>query len=223
MDIRESCVGCLLSSRRSRRQSSPWTRQSTTRQRHIARAALCRLDGRRTAPILQTYRGIAPIGPVWRTHETPQAPNTPRAPSYRLHVGWPSLVVTGPFRGLEASRIPEWSQPENFGPEVNSAFEDLAPHLSSDGLALYLASTRPESLGGEDLWVARRASRHDPWGPATSIGRRSTPLPTNAHRRCLTTGGCCSSPRIVRVDRGASTSGFRGAPIPTTISAGSRR
>jgi Tol biopolymer transport system component len=80
------------------------------------------------------------------------------------------LAVTGPFRGLEASKIPEWSQPENLGPDVNSAFEDLAPHLSSDGLALYFASTRPGSLGGEDLWVSRRASRHDVWGPATNLG-----------------------------------------------------
>ena len=53
---------------------------------------------------------------------------------------------------------------------MNSAFEDLAPHLSSDGLALYFASTRPESLGGEDLWVSRRSSRHEPWGPAANLG-----------------------------------------------------
>jgi hypothetical protein len=53
---------------------------------------------------------------------------------------------------------------------VNSAFEDLSPHLSSNGLALYFASTRPESQGGEDLWVSRRASRHDAWGPATNLG-----------------------------------------------------
>jgi hypothetical protein len=80
------------------------------------------------------------------------------------------LAVAGPLRGLEASNISEWSQPENLGPEVNSAFEDLAPHLSSDGLALYFASTRPESLGGEDLFVSRRATRHDPWGPASNLG-----------------------------------------------------
>lgn len=80
------------------------------------------------------------------------------------------LAVTGPSRGLEARKISEWSQPENLGPDVNSAFEDFAPHLSSDALALYLTSNRPESLGGEDLWVARRASRHDAWGPATNLG-----------------------------------------------------
>jgi len=80
------------------------------------------------------------------------------------------FFVTEPFRGLEASRVSEWSEPENLGPAVNSAFEDLAPHLSRDGLALYFASTRPDSLGGEDLWVSRRASRHHPWGAATNLG-----------------------------------------------------
>jgi Tol biopolymer transport system component len=64
----------------------------------------------------------------------------------------------------------EWSQPQNLGAEVNSEYEDLAPHLSSDELALYFASTRPGSMGGEDLWVARRASRHAPWSPPTNLG-----------------------------------------------------
>jgi hypothetical protein len=80
------------------------------------------------------------------------------------------FVVTGPLRGLEASRVSEWSPPENLGADVNSAFEDLAPHLSSDGLTLYFASTRPESQGGEDLWVSRRSSPHDAWSAATNLG-----------------------------------------------------
>ena len=80
------------------------------------------------------------------------------------------LAVTGSSRDLEARRVSDWFQAENLGPDVNSAFEDFAPHLSGDGLALYLTSNRPESLGGEDLWVARRASRHDAWGPATNLG-----------------------------------------------------
>ncbi len=87
-----------------------------------------------------------------------------------IALGLALLGVTGAIRGTEASKTSEWSLPENLGPEVNSPFEDLAPHLSSDGLALYFASTRPESSGGEDLWVSRRASRHDPWGAATNLG-----------------------------------------------------
>jgi hypothetical protein len=80
------------------------------------------------------------------------------------------LAVTGSFRGLEASKMSDWSQPEHLGPAINSAFEDLAPHLASDGLALYFSSTRPDSLGGEDLWVSRRGSRDDAWGAATNVG-----------------------------------------------------
>lgn len=87
-----------------------------------------------------------------------------------LALGLALFVVTGPFRGLEAWRVSEWSEPQNLGADVNSAFEDLAPHLSSDGLALYFASTRTESLGGEDLWVSTRSSPHDPWAPATNLG-----------------------------------------------------
>jgi hypothetical protein len=87
-----------------------------------------------------------------------------------LAFGLALFVVTGPLRGLEASKIPMWSAPVNLGAEVNSAFEDLAPHLSSDGLALYFASSRPDSLGGEDLWVSRRSSPHGAWGPATNLG-----------------------------------------------------
>jgi Tol biopolymer transport system component len=87
-----------------------------------------------------------------------------------IALGLSLMAVSGPSPGLDASSVPEWSQPENLGPDVNSASEDLAPHLSSDGLALYFASTRPGSLGGEDLWVSRRASRHDPWSPATNLG-----------------------------------------------------
>jgi hypothetical protein len=89
---------------------------------------------------------------------------------FPIAFGLALLAVTGPARSLEARRVSEWSPPENLGADVNSAFEDFAPHLSSDGLALYLTSTRPESLGGEDLWVVRRASRHDAWGPATNLG-----------------------------------------------------
>lgn len=87
-----------------------------------------------------------------------------------IALGVALFMVTGSFRPVEATRGPEWSVPENLGPDMNSSFEDIAPHLSSDELALYFASTRPESLGGEDLWVSRRASRDDLWGPATNLG-----------------------------------------------------
>ena len=81
-----------------------------------------------------------------------------------------ALLTAEPLRGHGASSFSEWSAPLNLGPDVNSPFEDLAPHLSSDGRALYFASNRPDSQGGEDLWVARRPNRQAPWGPATNLG-----------------------------------------------------
>jgi Tol biopolymer transport system component len=49
-----------------------------------------------------------------------------------------------------------WSTPTNLGPVVNAAGNDSQPHLSPDGLTLFLTSDRPGSLGGTDLYVTTR-------------------------------------------------------------------
>lgn len=64
----------------------------------------------------------------------------------------------------------DWSAPVNLGPVVNSAEEDFAAHISKNGLSLYFASTRAGGSGGEDLWVASRATADDPWGPPVNLG-----------------------------------------------------
>jgi hypothetical protein len=87
-----------------------------------------------------------------------------------IGMGAALLIATGTSDRLAASGGFDWSPPLNIGAEVNSPFEDTAPHLSSDGLALYFSSTRPESEGLEDLWVSSRPTRHAPWGPATNLG-----------------------------------------------------
>ncbi len=51
-----------------------------------------------------------------------------------------------------------WSEPVNLGPVVNSSSKDSGPYLSADGLELYFHSTRPNGLGGNDIWLARRAT-----------------------------------------------------------------
>ncbi len=80
------------------------------------------------------------------------------------------VMAAGGSGGLGAAPGFDWSPALNIGAEVNSAFEDTSPHLSSDGLALYFSSNRPESLGLEDLWVSTRPNRHAPWGPAANLG-----------------------------------------------------
>ena len=49
-----------------------------------------------------------------------------------------------------------WSTPVNLGLTINSAFNDGAPALSSDGTTLYFYSNRPGGLGANDLLVATR-------------------------------------------------------------------
>jgi hypothetical protein len=85
-------------------------------------------------------------------------------------MGLALVMAAGMAGSLAAAPGFDWSPPLNIGGEVNSAFEDTAPHLSSDGLALYFSSTRPDSQGAEDLWVSTRPNRHAPWGPAANVG-----------------------------------------------------
>jgi hypothetical protein len=68
-------------------------------------------------------------------------------------------------------KFSDWSAPINLGSIVNSAFNDIGPAVSKDGLSLYFGSNRPGgSGGGLDIWVSQRASVEDPWGPPTVLG-----------------------------------------------------
>ena len=49
-----------------------------------------------------------------------------------------------------------WSTPVNLGPVVNSASNELTPHLSPDRRLLFFASDRPGGLGAVDLYVTTR-------------------------------------------------------------------
>jgi hypothetical protein len=69
-----------------------------------------------------------------------------------------------------------WSQAINLesipgtSTELNTTSLDGCPIQSPDGLSLYMASNRPGGVGLLDIWVARRESRHDPWGPPENLG-----------------------------------------------------
>ncbi len=62
-----------------------------------------------------------------------------------------------------------WSEPVNLG-LVNSAFRNLHPAISANGLSLYISSDRPGGPGGVDIWVSQRASLDDAWGPPQVLG-----------------------------------------------------
>jgi len=68
-----------------------------------------------------------------------------------------------------------WDPPANLGATVNSAYTELYPCLSSDGLTLYFSdyysgSPRPGGLGGGDIWMTTRARRDEPWTTPVNLG-----------------------------------------------------
>jgi hypothetical protein len=65
----------------------------------------------------------------------------------------------------------DWGPPTDLGPVVNSPIaDDMGPCISFDGLELYFQSNRPGGAGLDDIWVSRRATRDDPWGPPENLG-----------------------------------------------------
>jgi WD40-like Beta Propeller Repeat len=72
-----------------------------------------------------------------------------------------------------------WSPPERVPPPISSAFFDITPTISLDGLALYFGSNRPGPFSPPwpDLWVSHRASVNHPWGEVVHLGSGiNTPL-----------------------------------------------
>jgi hypothetical protein len=63
-----------------------------------------------------------------------------------------------------------WGPPVNLGATINTSFYDAWPSISADGLMLFLASNRPGGYGNPDLWVSRRRTTTDPWGPPVNLG-----------------------------------------------------
>ena len=74
------------------------------------------------------------------------------------------VVLTLAFAAVAAtSQFTEWSTPVNLGPVVNSASNDFCVAISKNGLALIFASNRLGGVGGNDLYMSKRASLNDPW------------------------------------------------------------
>jgi WD40-like Beta Propeller Repeat len=83
-------------------------------------------------------------------------------------------------RGLEP-----WSPAEELA-AINSPAMDGCPYPSTDGLRLYIASTRPGGLGGIDIWLAERQGKRAPWGTPVNLGG---PINTEHNDFCPAPGG----------------------------------
>ena len=59
-----------------------------------------------------------------------------------------------------------WTEPMNLGPNINSSRNEITPTISEDKKTLYFASNRPGTLGGSDIFRARRNSESwTDWSP----------------------------------------------------------
>jgi hypothetical protein len=65
-----------------------------------------------------------------------------------------------------------FGEPINLGPNVNTASGDGGNGLSisADGLSIYFDSDRSGGYGGDDLWVATRATKNDDWIESVNLG-----------------------------------------------------
>ena len=75
-------------------------------------------------------------------------------------------------------------------PNVNSSYGDDPPDISADGLELYFSSDRPHGTNVcyDDIWVAKRATKNDPWGEPVNLG---PPVNTsvNESQCCISSDG----------------------------------
>jgi WD40-like Beta Propeller Repeat len=110
-----------------------------------------------------------------------------------------------------AKHFGSWGAPVNAetlpgsSSELNTPFNDGCPIQSPDGHNLYMASNRPGTLGGQDIWVAHRPNRHAGWGTPVNLGRPVNsdvddfcPLPLRGHRLMFVSArpGGCGGPDI---------------------------
>ncbi len=101
-----------------------------------------------------------------------------------------SVAVALTFASVvSAKHFGQWGAPVNLesipgtSSELNTASNDGCPIQSPDGLSLYIATNRPGGFGGQDIWVARRASTDDPWGAPEHLGM---PVNSSANDFCPT-------------------------------------
>jgi len=90
---------------------------------------------------------------------------------YKLIVVFVGIVAAMVLNGGRVKADFTFGEPTNLGPlvNINSAYA-WGACLSTDGLELYFSSDRPGGYGGEDAWVATRATKEDEWGPPTNLG-----------------------------------------------------
>ena len=77
------------------------------------------------------------------------------------------------YMTTRATKNDPWGRAVLLEPPINrtiSGGNDSNPWISPDGLELYFESRRAPGYGESDIWVARRATKDDPWGTPANLG-----------------------------------------------------
>ncbi|MFN0202639.1 MAG: OmpA family protein [Bacteroidia bacterium] len=61
-----------------------------------------------------------------------------------------------------------WTTPKNMGSPICTKGWESQPSLSADGRTLYFSSSRPEGLGGQDIWMSKREKTG--WSTPINLG-----------------------------------------------------
>ncbi len=75
-----------------------------------------------------------------------------------------------------------WGEPENLGPNINTAFNEQSPFIHPDDSTLYFCSDGWPGLGGKDLFVSR-LGKDGKWQKPENLGY---PINTNGDENGLT-------------------------------------
>src|SRR5581483_3822021 len=89
--------------------------------------------------------------------------------------------------GALGQQFGPWSAPVNLGQTINSAYDDMHPTLSKDGLTMVFSSIRPGGAGKIDLWVTERDSVDSPWQAPQDLTMLNSPF--DDHAPSLTSNG----------------------------------
>jgi tetratricopeptide (TPR) repeat protein len=64
-----------------------------------------------------------------------------------------------------------WSTPQNLGPEINTAYDEVSPYLAPDRRSLYFSSNHPDrSLGGFDIFKSVYIPQRKQWSIPFNLG-----------------------------------------------------
>src|SRR5206468_4550921 len=74
-----------------------------------------------------------------------------------------------------------WGEPENMGPEINTAGDESSPFIHADNQTFYFTSNGLQGYGEEDIYVCRRDS-NGKWSKPENLGY---PINTISHEGTL--------------------------------------